>query len=746
MNAAALTALVDRWRPETHTFHLRAGEMAPTLQDVSMILGLPIQGEPLCMNTASDGWHEQMAALIGMAPPLPAEPKARAPAGASFSWIRTNFGECPEGANEDTIRTYTRVYLWYMISRTLFPDSGGKLAHWCWLKALTVLEHRGVGEQRHLPTSTGRTGSRTGSGGIGGCMLLLSVWSWDRLSVGRPRTLTERPWPHHHENLDREPTWAYLWDNVSEMTSDPKIMYRQYTAELDTLTAEQVEWEPYGSYYHIGAGMTDLNHKCTEEARFWRMRCPLICMWLVEHHQPHRVMRQFGLYQECPPQWQDTDKALHRLDRQRQRKITNWPVHHSGHVAAFLHCLEATRNAGPEEIVPHDLATFNNYLQWFHENTRIELVKHAYAEDILDDPIEFDEVAQSQHDTFARRGRSTSIASELNFVRTEIQKTAHECEIMWEQSGRDEKPVGPLRHFIKIPENGEILSQSIPPSKKQAPRSAYQLKPRGKAPNRYTPEDYVNRGKKVVIEEDEGPPRRSSLSRMRNDEPLSSEEEEQEEQQQQEPRQRTKRMGVRKQPRSLESKENYKVVQSSPIIIFVASTSRRLNPPPHLHTKLGLEAPRTAGKSTLGTRAPPSCTTSDDESLVNITRLQTPTAGAATSPPARGKRDPQLHRTTDAKDGGYAMELHRNTRAKERSAVPKRLTDATTASPRRQQVHTPLPTLCADPPISHPPATRAPEVEESAGSTPARWERKRGSENRLITVGGDKKRGPNALS
>ncbi|KAK1681213.1 hypothetical protein QYE76_042061 [Lolium multiflorum] len=71
MNAAALTALVDRWRPETHTFHLRAGEMTPTLQDVSMILGLPIQGEPLCMNTASDGWRRQMEDLIGMAPPAP---------------------------------------------------------------------------------------------------------------------------------------------------------------------------------------------------------------------------------------------------------------------------------------------------------------------------------------------------------------------------------------------------------------------------------------------------------------------------------------------------------------------------------------------------------------------------------------------------------------------------------------------------------------------------------------------------
>src|SRR3954463_6537940 len=39
MNSAAITALVDRWRTETHTFHLRVGEMTVTLQDVAMILG-----------------------------------------------------------------------------------------------------------------------------------------------------------------------------------------------------------------------------------------------------------------------------------------------------------------------------------------------------------------------------------------------------------------------------------------------------------------------------------------------------------------------------------------------------------------------------------------------------------------------------------------------------------------------------------------------------------------------------------
>jgi hypothetical protein len=77
--------------------------------------------------------------------------------------------------------------------------------------------------------------------------------------------------------------------------------------------------------------------------------------------------------------------------------------------------------------------------------------------------------------------------------------------------------------------------------------SAYMLKPRGNAPNRYTPEDYVNRGKKPVLESDEEPPRRSAMRRMRNDEPSSSEEEEHEEQQEERPS-RTPWVGVRKQP------------------------------------------------------------------------------------------------------------------------------------------------------------------------------------------------------
>ena len=37
LDRSLLTALVDRWRLETNTFHLPCGEMTPTLQDVAML-------------------------------------------------------------------------------------------------------------------------------------------------------------------------------------------------------------------------------------------------------------------------------------------------------------------------------------------------------------------------------------------------------------------------------------------------------------------------------------------------------------------------------------------------------------------------------------------------------------------------------------------------------------------------------------------------------------------------------------
>uniref|UniRef100_A0ACD5UC27 Uncharacterized protein n=1 Tax=Avena sativa TaxID=4498 RepID=A0ACD5UC27_AVESA len=137
LNAAAITALVDRWRPETHTFHLRTGKITPTLQDVSMIFGLPIAREPLCMSIDFDGWRNAMQLLIGMTPEeLEDRSKDRVPADATYAWIVENFAHCSNPAEVEVIETHARVYVWYVLSRTLFANSGGRTAPWMWLKAL----------------------------------------------------------------------------------------------------------------------------------------------------------------------------------------------------------------------------------------------------------------------------------------------------------------------------------------------------------------------------------------------------------------------------------------------------------------------------------------------------------------------------------------------------------------------------------------------------------------------------------
>ena len=64
---ALITALVERWRPKMHTFHLPHGEMGITLQDIEMMLEVPIDRLPMIGKVKLD-WSGLCFELLGHRP------------------------------------------------------------------------------------------------------------------------------------------------------------------------------------------------------------------------------------------------------------------------------------------------------------------------------------------------------------------------------------------------------------------------------------------------------------------------------------------------------------------------------------------------------------------------------------------------------------------------------------------------------------------------------------------------------
>ncbi|KAK5844360.1 hypothetical protein PVK06_000496 [Gossypium arboreum] len=185
LDPTLISALVERWRPETHTFHLPCGECTITLEDVSLQLGLPVDGEVVTGPVLSADWSETCEQLLGKVP------NKFKGSRIEMKWLEDNFKTIKASASDVEKEQFARAFILKLIGGLLMPDKSRNLVHLRWLLLLADLKEAGrlswgsavlATLYREMCRATQPEKAK-----ISGCMLLLQSWAWYRLPFLRPR-------------------------------------------------------------------------------------------------------------------------------------------------------------------------------------------------------------------------------------------------------------------------------------------------------------------------------------------------------------------------------------------------------------------------------------------------------------------------------------------------------------------------------------------------------------------------------
>ena len=112
VDRAMITVLVERWRQETHTFHLPLGEATITLLDIVVPSRLPFEGHAVfTVGSQLHSWQDKVERVFGQ------RPLGSRGSALRVTWLIETFRELPVDADEVTIERHAKAYLFDLIGR-----------------------------------------------------------------------------------------------------------------------------------------------------------------------------------------------------------------------------------------------------------------------------------------------------------------------------------------------------------------------------------------------------------------------------------------------------------------------------------------------------------------------------------------------------------------------------------------------------------------------------------------------------
>ncbi|RLN08728.1 hypothetical protein C2845_PM11G22280 [Panicum miliaceum] len=335
-----VASLIERWRPETHSFHLPFGEMTVTLQDKLLHTTVPEKAFRVKMVRGEETYSSYHLRR---------------------EWLHKEFARAPSGESRDYVDAYTRAFCLDLIGSILLPDSTGDSIPAMYIQFLEDLEsppryNWGAAVLAHLYRSLCRA-SFASSKFVYGPLMLLQLWHWNRFSIARPVLVDGTACPSlGGEDLESRPPFGIKWSGHHSFRDSPHNGIEFYREQYEKVTESKVVWQPYDEKISL------LHPRVRKESALWLARVPLIHFCVVEDHYPDRVMRQFGLFQSIPPPM-PRDWASSVILHKFVYGGGDWAVKHAEYVSVWQELSSVTVT----EERPYDPTTRDQYWQWFEQ-------------------------------------------------------------------------------------------------------------------------------------------------------------------------------------------------------------------------------------------------------------------------------------------------------------------------------------------------------------------------------------------